>query len=74
MTLHGRGIHHWLVFNKRLKETLLESTKNGCQGVYKILREPTEFSSQLYESLLKATSCLSSAYWTLVYLTSKLSN
>ena len=74
VALHGRGIHHWLVFNKRLKETLLESTKNGCQGVYKILREPTEFSSQLYESLLKATSCLSSAYWTLVYLTSKLSN
>ena len=74
VTIHRQGIHHWLVFNKCLKETLLESTKNGCQRVDKILREPTKFSSQFYESLLKATSCLSSAYWTLVYLTSKLSD
>jgi len=57
---HGQGIHHCLVFNNCLEETLLESTKNGCQGVYKILREPMKFSPQFYGSLLKATSCLSS--------------
>ena len=63
VTLHGRGIHHWLVFNKRLKETLLESTKNGCQCIVKCnvtlhgrgIHHWLVFNKRLKETLLEST-------------------